>query len=79
MNCVVTTHGLRATMVTMLIDAGYSDSTIALRTGHRDLRSLASCQNLTGKIGVEQVGRMYGETASEEKLVKETQHFLQEP
>ena len=68
MNSVVTTHGLRATMVTMLIDAGYSDSTIGLRTGHRDLRSLVKYHNLTGKIGVQQIGNMYGGNGSKQNV-----------
>lgn len=42
----VTTHGLRATMVSLLINAGYYDSTIILRTGHRNIASLRNYHNL---------------------------------
>lgn len=36
----VTTHGLRDTMASLLFAAGNADSSVSLRTGHRDPRSL---------------------------------------
>jgi len=40
------THGLRGTCPTLLLQAGHSDSSVALRTGHRDMRYLKSYPNL---------------------------------
>ena len=50
----VTTHSLRGTLATILFGAGHSDSSVAMRTGHRDPRSLKSYQNLRGTKGREQ-------------------------
>jgi len=50
----VTTHGLRGTLATLLFENGHSDSSVALRTGHRDPRSLKSYQNLRGIEGMQQ-------------------------
>ena len=50
---VVTTHGLRAKMVSLLINAGFDDSTITLRTGHRNIASLRNYHNLRGEIELE--------------------------
>lgn len=36
----MTTHGLRATMISLLILAGYSDAAVVLRPGNRDNSSL---------------------------------------
>lgn len=36
----VTTHGLRGTMASLLIEAGFSDAAVSLRTSHRSLNSL---------------------------------------
>ena len=58
---IVTTHGLRATMVTLLIDAGYHDATITLRTGHHDVKSLRNYHTLRGIIGANQIRRMFGD------------------
>ena len=58
----VTTHGLRATMVTLLIDAGYDDAIITLRTGHRDVKSLRNYHNLRGNIGLNQLKCMFGDS-----------------
>ena len=65
---VVTAHGLRATIVTMLLEAGYDDATITLRTGHKDLKSLRSYHNLRGSIGLQQMKKMFG---SDESLKKD--------
>lgn len=45
----VTTHGLTATMATLLINAGYENPIIMLRTGHRNFASLHNYHNLRGK------------------------------
>ena len=47
----VTTHGLRDTLATLLFENGHSDSSVALRTGNRDPRSLKSYQHLRGGEG----------------------------
>ena len=47
----MTTHGLRGTVTTLLVEAGHSDSSIAMRTGHCDPRSLKNYQNLQGRGG----------------------------
>lgn len=43
---LVTTHGMRATTVSLLFEAGYDNATITLRIGHKDIRSLGSYHNL---------------------------------
>ena len=53
-------HGSRATMISMLISAGYSDAAVVLRTGHRDTTSLQSYQNLRGRHGREQLEAVFG-------------------
>ena len=45
----MTTHGLRCTVTTLLVEAGHSDSSIAMRTGHDDPCSLRNYQNLQGR------------------------------
>jgi len=71
-NATVTTHGLRATMTTLLIDAGYDDSTISLRTGHRNVQSLRNYHSLRGGIGLDQFARMFdvdgGKTKQENQI-----------
>lgn len=39
-------HGLRGTLATLQLEAGISDSSVAMRTGRRDHRSLKICQHL---------------------------------
>ena len=46
----VFTHRLRGTLFVLLIAAGYDDSTIMLRTGHRNAMSLRSYHNLRGDM-----------------------------
>ena len=65
----VTAHGLRATMISLLISAGYSDASIVLRTGHRDSRSLQSYHNLKGQNGVDQLASLFGEKRQNAKFV----------
>eukprot|EP00171_Calliarthron_tuberculosum_P022929 IDg22929t1 len=51
----ITTHGLRATMISLLVQADYDDSTVALRSGHRNLNSLKRYHNLKGAVGIDQL------------------------
>lgn len=51
----VTAHGLRATMISMLISCGYSDAAVMLRSGHRESTSLLNYHNFRGKQGHEQL------------------------
>ena len=46
----VTTHRLRGTLFVLLITAGYDDSTIMLRTGHRNAMSQRSYHNVRGDM-----------------------------
>lgn len=48
-----------ATIVTLLVDAGYDDATIMLRTGHGDVKSLRMYHNLSRKIELNQLKRMF--------------------
>lgn len=50
----VTTHGLSGTLETILFEAGHEESSVALRTGNQDLKSLKSYQNLRGCLGKRQ-------------------------
>ena len=47
----MTTHELQGTVTTLLVESRRSDSVIALRAGHRALRSLQNSQNLQGVEG----------------------------
>lgn len=47
-------HGLRGIVITRLFEAGHSDASVALKSGHRDHRSFAAYQNLRGAIGAQQ-------------------------
>ena len=51
MKCGKSTHGLRATITTLLVEAGHSDSDIGMRTGHRDPRSLKTIKICRGWKG----------------------------
>lgn len=42
----VTTHGLRGTLATFLLEAGQSDSSVSMRTDPRYFKSLKSYQHL---------------------------------
>ena len=63
-NDKVTMHGLRATMITILQEAGFSDSTIALRTGHKDVNSLKHYTNLRGRLGNQQFESIFRDPTS---------------
>ena len=56
----MTMHGLRATTVTLPLKAGHADSSVAMRTGHRDVRSLKPYQNLAGSLGKRQQEDVFG-------------------
>ena len=58
-NQTVTPHCLHARMTALLIDAGYDDATVTLRTGHRSHESLQNYHNLRGEIGLNQLGNMF--------------------
>lgn len=56
----MTTHGLRATMISLLISAGYSDAAVVLRSGRRYLNSLQCYHNLRGRHGTNQLCAAFG-------------------
>ena len=55
----MTTHGLRATMISLLISASQTDAAAVLRTGHRDRNSLQSYHNLRGIDGETQSAAVF--------------------
>eukprot|EP00178_Gracilaria_changii_P006382 TRINITY_DN209_c1_g1_i5.p1 TRINITY_DN209_c1_g1~~TRINITY_DN209_c1_g1_i5.p1 ORF type:complete len:581 (-),score=76.72 TRINITY_DN209_c1_g1_i5:978-2720(-) len=56
----VTVHSFRATVVSQLKAAGFSDASVSLRTGHRDFRSLTAYHNLRGDLGRQQQAAIFG-------------------
>lgn len=66
----VTTHGLRRTLATLLFQNGHSDSSVALRTGHRDPKSLKSYQNLQGTESLRQQRDLFGMKEPDTKRLK---------
>lgn len=60
----VTTHGLRATMISLIISSGHSNASVELRSGHRNNNSLQSCHNLMGSSGGKQLSVVFGGDAS---------------
>ena len=63
----MTTHGLRATMISMLISGGHCDAAIMLRRGHRDGTNLKSYHNLRGENGREQLNAVFGACESKKE------------
>ena len=61
----MTTHGLRASMISLLISSGSSDAPVVLRTRHRDSRSLQSYHNLKGSSGLKQLAAVFGSSDHE--------------
>lgn len=55
----MSTHGLRGTAATLLFESGHADSSVALRTGLRDPRSLKSYQNLRSRNGRRQQNEIF--------------------
>ena len=51
---IMTTHGLRGTVKTLFVESGHSDSSIAMRAGHRGPRSLNTYQNIQSQVGENQ-------------------------
>lgn len=49
----ITTHRLRGTLATLLFETNHSDSSVAMRNGHRDPRSLKRYQRLRRTKGTE--------------------------
>ena len=67
----MTMHGLRAAAVTLLLKAGHADSSVAMRTGHRDVRSLNSYQNLAGSLGKRQQEDVFGISPSKKAIIRD--------
>lgn len=53
-NDYVTNHGIRSSMISLLIEAGHTDSSIILRTGHTNTNTLARYHHLEGAEGLKQ-------------------------
>ena len=53
-------------MITMLPEAGFSDSSIALRTSHRNVNSLMNYANLSGRLGQQQFESLLGNSPPSE-------------
>ena len=66
-NDCVTTHGLRGTMITLLLEAGHADTTIMLRSGHSQVQSVLNYTNLQGNEGLQQQMDMFRDTGSKRK------------
>ena len=62
------THGLRATMISLLIAAGHSGASVHLRSGHRDANSLKSYHNLRGSNGMNQLGPIFNGAIGNDSL-----------
>lgn len=56
----MTAHGLTATMISLLISAGYPDAAVVLRTGHCDTTSLQSYHNFRENEGEMQLNAVPG-------------------
>lgn len=73
----MTTHGLRATMTSLLIEAGHNYSIIVLRTGLSSTDTLTRYHNLQGNEGFRQQISLFGtkgaryisRTGNSEKIV----------
>ena len=81
-NKFVTTHGLRATMISLLISSGHSDAAVVLRTGHRDNSSLQSYHNLIGSNGEQQLRAAFGGDTTPEcasRKMDEEKHVDESP
>ena len=67
----MTMHGLRATTVILLPKARHADSSISMRTEHRDVRSLKSYQNLACSLGKRQLEDVFGIPPSKKATIRE--------
>lgn len=56
----ITRHSLRGLFATIIFKPGNSDSSVMMRTGHRDPRSLMHYQNLWGGEGLQQQCHLMG-------------------
>jgi len=63
----VTNHGLRGTMTSLLLDAGFSDTAVSLRTGHRNNDSLKSYKNNQGSSSFSQQKAIFETTKFEDQ------------
>jgi len=61
----VTNHGLRGPMASLLLDAGFSDTTVSLRTGHRNNDSLKNYKNNQGGSSYSQQKALFESTKFE--------------
>lgn len=61
----MTMHGLRATTVTLLLQAVDADSSVAMRTGHREFRTRKSYHNLIAGLGMRQQESLCGACSCE--------------
>lgn len=48
------THGLRRSLASLILQASHADSSVQMRTGHDDPRSLQIYQNLRGRVCLRQ-------------------------
>lgn len=62
-------HTLRDTLEIILIEVGYYDSKVARRTGHREMRSLKSYQNLREDEGLNQQRSILGDKGKANSIV----------
>lgn len=56
----MTAHGLRATCITKLFEAGHQKDVVSTNNGHRDPRSALSYLNIDGKFGEQLQCDMFG-------------------
>ncbi len=57
---IITAHSFRATMIQGLLDANHPETAIAKRTGHKDMKSLKSYNNLRGDQSKAQQTTIFG-------------------
>ncbi len=57
---IITANSLRATMIQWLLDANHPETVIAKKTGHKDMKSLKSYNNLRGDQSKAQQTNMFG-------------------
>ena len=69
----ITTHGTRGTVKALFVEAGHSDSAIAMRTRHRDPKYLKNYQNMRGWVGERQQCDILGGVSK--GLKRSSMHF----
>ena len=63
-----TAHGIRATCITNLFEAGFERESIATKTGHRQPKSLKGYQSTRGALGFNMQVDMFGQSEKKSKL-----------